>query len=51
MVSRRDTEQAFVDCLKGDHAKMAYEKKRLLREANVETVIKNLTHERSHRDL
>lgn len=39
MVTNKDTESSFVECLKGDHAREAYEKKLKARQENVKTVI------------
>jgi hypothetical protein len=35
LVSIKDREKAFVDCLKGDHTRNTFEKKRLIRDSNI----------------
>jgi len=42
MVSNKDQENSFVDCLKGDHTRTSFEKKRQARESNVQSVIQKL---------
>jgi|LauGreDrversion4_2_1035121.scaffolds.fasta_scaffold267776_2 hypothetical protein len=50
MVSKRDQEKAFVDCLKGDHTRATFEKKREARESNVKSVILKMSNP-SEREL
>ncbi|TNV86840.1 hypothetical protein FGO68_gene5590 [Halteria grandinella] len=50
LVSNRQSEQSFVECLKGDHMKQTYNKKFQLRQSAVASALESITHGNSERE-